>query len=118
MYSTPASAIAAIMASPLSSAGTSTQARLSLRSIPACLFMAALPSAEFVSFRGDGQGPRRRARWREGPARQTIGAFARGNAEGYARNRGGRAHDRDASSMDRWLADGAGAAGRGAAQPV
>jgi hypothetical protein len=44
MYSTPASAIAAIMASPLSSAGTSTQARLSLRSVPACLFMAVLPA--------------------------------------------------------------------------
>ena len=40
MYSTPASAIAAIMASPLSSAGTSTQARLSLRSAPTGLFMA------------------------------------------------------------------------------
>src|ERR1041385_6581227 len=48
MYSTPASTIAAIMASPLSSAGTSTQARLSLRSDPACLFMAFSPSPKFV----------------------------------------------------------------------
>src|SRR6187549_3511735 len=55
MYSTPASAIAAIMASPLSSAGTSVQARLSLRNGPACLFMGGLPGAEFADLGAIGQ---------------------------------------------------------------
>src|SRR4051812_4599337 len=60
--------MAAIMASPLSSAGTSTQARLSLRRLPACLFMAT-PYSVRLSVQ----------LWR-GP---TSGMFAPGGTGGY-----------------------------------
>src|SRR5712672_664970 len=119
------------MASPLSSAGTSTQARLSLRSDPACLFMTILPSLKFViaseakqsrvafAARVAGIASSRCALLAMTAGVQAIGMFARGNAEGYAQGQGGPAHDRDASSIDGWLAGGGvGAAGRGAAQPV
>src|SRR4029077_3337407 len=110
MYSTPASAIAAIMASPLSSAGTSTQARLSLRNDPACLFMAILPSLKFViaseakqsrvacAARVAGSASSRCALLAMTADVQAIRMFAPGNVEGYAEAQGGRAHDRNASS--------------------
>src|SRR4029077_3267300 len=109
MYSTPASPIAAIMASPLSSAGTSTQARLSLRNDPACLFMAVLPSLKFVIASEAKQSrvasaacvrviaSSRSALLAMAADVQAIRMFARGNVEGYAQGQGGRAHDHDAS---------------------
>src|SRR5215213_2095838 len=100
MYSTPASAIAAIMASPLSSAGTSTQVRLSLRSDPACLFMAVSLALSLWAL-----ARRNKPHLRPGGRRLRSA-------------QGGRAHEHDAPGIDRWLADGAVATCAGAAQPV